>query len=357
MKSHREGGPLYAEPPDPWTIGAEDDWRERERTPRVPVSVAWCATGARQLVVWHRDGTGEVDTRAFRCKSWRCPRCRGHVGLIDYARCAQALAGGHRWLYCVLTLPAEARKRPIWERYRDAGKRWDQALRKRLQRRYGRIQYLQTWEQHRDGTPHLNVVLGGDALLDEVASLGAGAPRWNARARRAVAVPRWRKWWRSSAVACGFGRVTWVEQLWSPESGRAKPAEGLAAYMVKLAHNLGVEGAEQIQNPLDRKAGELTRADVKDQTPLSAPRGFRRLRASQGLLPPRWGPGELTGALRPSEEGSWDWPRVRRWQEQRESAISKAFDELERCAAQGLPLPDQVRKIVAREHRKQAAQT
>jgi hypothetical protein len=127
--------------------------------------------------------------------------------------------------------------------------------------------------------------------------------------------------------------------------------------MVKLAHNLGVEGAEQIQNPLDRKAGELTRADVKDQTPLSAPRGFRRLRASQGLLPPRWGPGELTGALRPSEEGSWDWPRVRRWQEQRESAISKAFDELERCAAQGLPLPDQVRKIVAREHRKQAAQT
>jgi hypothetical protein len=252
----------------------------------------------------------------------------------------------------VLTLPGHDRDISIWERYRRAGQRWDGALRKRLQRRYGRVLYLQTWEQHRDGTPHLNVVLGGDSLMEDVDGQGYSPPRWSKTKRRSVAAPRWRRWWREQAIACGFGKVTWAERLWSPSEGAERPADGLAAYLVKLAHSLDLVDGRR--NPLDASAGELTRSDAKEQTPIAAPKGFRRLRSSQRLLPPREAKGEYSGTIRPSDEATWTWKNVRKYQDTRALAVSKAFDALETLSAQGLPIPEQVSRIVLRERSKQA---
>jgi hypothetical protein len=42
---------------------------------------------------------------------------------------------------------------------------------------------------------------------------------------------------------------------------------------------------------------ELTGAGPKNQIPVNAPRHFRRLRASKGLLPPRKKNDHVTGAL------------------------------------------------------------
>jgi hypothetical protein len=57
-----------------------------------------------------------------------------------------------------------------------------------------------------------------------------------------------------------------------------REANAMAGYLVKLAR-------------------ELTGAAVKDQVPVNAPSHFRRLRASQGLLPPPYKNPEITGAL------------------------------------------------------------
>jgi hypothetical protein len=298
------------------------------------------------VVLWRRDGSGDVQTVPFRCKSWRCPSCRPHVALVDYARIAQGLAAHRRWIYVVLTLPAEARRSTIWRRYRRAGELWDGALRHRLRRRYGAIRYVQTWEAHADGTPHVNIVLGGDQLLEHVEELGDGPERRHPYLDRPVRVPRWRAWWLSQARECGFGKVGWVERLWSRDLDDRDPRDGLAAYMTKLAHGLGVAGGSAERG--DALAREISYAGPKDQTPAAAPRGFRRLRASRGVLPPRWGPGEWTGTVRPAEE-TWNWERVESWAERRSSAIAKAVDALCELSAKGLPIPVQVLRLALRD--------
>lgn len=65
-----------------------------------------------------------------------------------------------------------------------------------------------------------------------------------------------------AAPASGFGRRVWVEVVDS--------SEAMAAYLVKVAE-------------------EFSRSAFKvgDQRPLGAPRHFRRMRASRGLLPAR----------------------------------------------------------------------
>ena len=71
----------------------------------------------------------------------------------------------------------------------------------------------------------------------------------------------WRKWrqdLKKLAVKAGFGEVLWVEPV--------RDSEAMAGYMTKLSR-------------------ELTGASRKDQVPVNAPRHFRRLRASRGLLP------------------------------------------------------------------------
>lgn len=244
----------------------------------------------------------------------------------------------------VLTLPAEARRRSLWTRYTRAGELWRNSLRHRLARRYGRVEYVQTWEAHRDGTPHVNLVLGGEQLLADVDELGDGPERRHPYLDRPVRVPRWRSWWLSQAQECGFGRVGWVERLWTGDRGR-DARDGLAAYMVKLAHGLGVEGAERS----GELARELVYAGAKDQTPLSAPRNFRRLRTSQGLLPPRWRGGDWTGALRPAAEDGWTWARVSSHVAKQAGAIELARERLMGLADRGLPVPPEIARLAARE--------
>src|SRR5207248_2094607 len=119
----------------------------------------------------------------------------------------------------------------------------------------GPFAYVQTWEQHRTGAPHVNVLIGNEALSM------AALDDWKAVRRH---------WLKPNAVGCGFGPVLWVEPM--------RSAGAMAGYLVKLAR-------------------ELTGAEHKGQTPVDAPRNFRRLRASHGLLPPPYKDESLTGIL------------------------------------------------------------
>jgi hypothetical protein len=86
-------------------------------------------------------------------------------------------------------------------------------------------------------------------------------------------------------VRSHFGKISYCEAM--------KDGTRMAGYLTKLAK-------------------ELTGAGVKHQVPVNAPRHFRRIRASIGLLPPRYKDPEITGRLirgtsPPSPHSSRDW--------------------------------------------------
>jgi hypothetical protein len=211
------------------------------------------------------------------------------------------------------------------------------------------VEYIQTWEAHRDGTPHVNIVLGGEALLDHVDAMGDGPERRHPGLGRPVRVPRWRTWWLGQAQECGFGRIGWVERLWSRGDDGRDPRDGLASYMVKLAHGLGCCTGSTGSTGGDGAARELVYHGPKDQTPTAAPRGFRRLRSSRGLLPPRFRGGDWTGTIRRSDEPAWNWDDARTWIGRRRDAHQAAVDTLCKLASQGLPIPEQLLRLALRD--------
>lgn len=195
----------------------------------------------------------------------------------DYRRIETAATSRREWVYVVLTLDPRAHA-DRWAAFRVGGELWHKRLRRRLERDYGRLEYVQTWEQHRSGFPHVNVLLRSPELVARVRALGL--ERRTAKGphgERAALFPLWRRELARLAPECGFGIRVWAEFI-EPES-----AQGMAAYLAKHA-----------------LAGELTRSHMKhgDQRPTQAPRHFRRLRSSRGLLPPRsTSSGEWTGFL------------------------------------------------------------
>lgn len=215
------------------------------------------------LLVWKRgsEGFGPIKVVPYRCGSWRCRRCSWAVARDDFRRIERSVKSRGWWVYAVLTFDPGAWGSP-WEAYRGGGKLWDKGLRKSLERRYGKLAYLQTWERTQRGWPHLNILLSSESLEEHVKALperrrfssalchGTGREgHWTA----------WRRVLRPLAIAAGFGRIVWVEIV----DSRA----AVAAYMGKIAK-------------------ELSSARLKqgDQTPIGAPSHFRRIRASHGLL-------------------------------------------------------------------------
>jgi len=140
------------------------------------------------------------------------------------------------------------------ELFKITKKHWSR-LRQRFVHRFGPIQYIQTWEITQKGEPHCNVLISCQPLHAAVLDN-----------HREV---KW-KWLEPAVVKWGFGRICYLEAM--------KSHTRMAGYLTKLAK-------------------ELTGAGVKCQVPVSAPRHFRRLRASQGLLPPRYKDEESTGMI------------------------------------------------------------
>jgi hypothetical protein len=127
----------------------------------------------------------------------------------------------------------------------------------RLRRDVGSVAYVATVEAHRgaDGWPHLHAILVSEGLV--------------ARARESG----FKSWWKTRAVSAGYGYITSCEV--------ARDAQAVAGYVAALA---GGPLASEIA-----KTGQL---------PLQAPPHFRRVRSSQGFLPPaRVSAGGWTGTI------------------------------------------------------------
>jgi hypothetical protein len=213
-----------------------------------------CEQEAWHLEVWKHETPGDRRRIVFRCRSWRHEGpCREWKGAQDFARIQEAIAKRTDWTYCVFTFAQS--EWPSKTRLYRAGLGMWASLRKRLIRKWGKLAYIQTWEQHANGFPHVNVLIGCDAFY-------------------AAACDDWRvlrnDWLKSALVQCGFGYICWVEPM--------KDGDAMAGYLVKLAR-------------------ELTGAGHKNQTPTESPRHFRRIRASRGLLPPPHKDPDITGVL------------------------------------------------------------
>jgi hypothetical protein len=195
-------------------------------------------------------------------------------------------------------------------------------------------------------------VLRSDALLSEHDARNRARAVRGRRTQSVLTlpnVPAIRGEIRALAVRAGFGQVFWLEETWTPKEGEERPLAGLASYLVKLSRTLGVDGAPGRRGG-EKLAGELTRSALKpgDQTPISAPIGFRRIRASRGILPPRYrGNPAWTGALGASSDPAWTWGVARNVNEARELKVEGACRAIEELEGRGLPIPDAVRRVLA----------
>ncbi len=94
------------------------------------------------------------------------------------------------------------------------------------------------------------------------------------------------------AMKAGYGKVMWLEPIYD--------RGGIAGYMQKLSDVL-IGDKKREDDRYKKAAAELVGAAKKgfaqNQIPMEAPPHFRRLRASQGLLPPVKKDPEITGEL------------------------------------------------------------
>lgn len=198
----------------------------------------------------------------FRCRSWRCKGdCARWKGAQDFRRIQHAIRKRNDWTLLVLTYD-QRYMTSIWQCYRRGKHFWDK-LRKRIIREFGPIKYIQTWEKHRSGFPHVNVVIGN-------ADFHHFSTHWWKDLRD--------DWLVDHATRSGFGPVVL--------GGPLRDKNAMAGYMVKLAH-------------------ELAGSDTKDQRPVNAPRNFRRLRSSVRLLPPPFKDERITGVIHFCKPEEW----------------------------------------------------
>jgi len=214
-----------------------------------------CEQGLWHLRVWERGKKATTLRRIpYRCRSWRHDGpCRLWCGACDFQRVKYALESHSFWTYLVLTYPPNIRAHND-QLFKWGVRHWSM-LRHRIVREFDKIKYIQTWEVHKSGKPHVNVMISNQAF-------------YNAALRN----HRWAKkqWLEPNLVATGWGSVSWL----SPKDN----LEQMAVYLTKLAN-------------------ELTGVGPKMQVPINAPKHFRRIRASRNTLPKRLRNEKITGRL------------------------------------------------------------
>lgn len=218
-----------------------------------PKSVKACESNAWSRLVFPVGRPMEARAVRFRCRSWRCDRCRWGRNQDD-ARLIRSLItdnGGKRaWLFTVLTFRRTGRPGSRALAYRCMHNCFKKLM-KRLRRRFDpHLQYVLVVERHRSGWPHANVLFRSSEMVRA----------WKASARRL------RHDIREHAIAVGFG---YILRTIDP----IRDLDRCAGYVVKIA---------------DRSTRALATeaTGALSQMPIEAPPRFRRLRISRGLQRP-----------------------------------------------------------------------
>lgn len=217
-------------------------------------SIDACADDRWSILTWNREDGEKPVVRPFRCGSWRHEgACREHCLDVDFARISVAIKEHQHWTYCVLTFDPSQHDSRV-SAFKIGVTLWSK-LRKRIVYEFGNIKYIQTWEIHGTGWPHVNVLISNKTLWDNLCG-------------------NWRKWRKMvlnpMVIECGFGKRFYVQRM--------KHGGKMSSYLVKLGM-------------------ELAGYRKDSQIPVNAPRHFRRIRTSRKLLPPRTKNEKITGCL------------------------------------------------------------
>jgi len=246
------------------------------------------------LYFWRADGVGPLHRTKYQCQSWRCKHCQRHEAHVLFARGQQAFerlqAPTDSTLFAVLTFARNGERAPatINDAYREISDRWNKFV-KRLRRwvlwmgwEPLRNEWMQTVECHKNGWPHVNVILSHPQLADWlrgerhalglVSACGGCGLNECVSCRSARLLP---PHLRAMAEASGFGPQSTIEI--------ANNSDAALGYIVKLAAKH------------DQTLGEVAKLT---QLPTMAPGRFRRVRSGKKFLPPReTGDGTYTGTI------------------------------------------------------------
>jgi len=238
-----------------------------------PKYINACKQGAWSIVTWPVDLPEKARVRPFKCRSWRHEgECAKWRGAQDFKRIEGALKNNPGfWVYMVFTFD-----RTEWRNEFDAYKGllacWDK-FRKRFEREFGKFQYIVLCEKHGDGWPHINILIRNEKFAEKCAGDGWKSVR--------------KSWVKPHSIECGFGKISWVEPV--------RDETAMAGYCVKLM----------------KTVGEISKLN---QAPVNAPKNFRRLRSSRGLLPPPHKNPNITGWLEmePFEVVEHKWEMIKK---------------------------------------------
>ena len=262
----------------------------RKATPRTPAAplpryVQRCGCDA--LWTWERAHPAVLQRRPLLCGSWRHEgACARYSASVAFARIKEAVERPEfeptGWVFAVLTLDRDGyyggeRWLDTAQAYRALSKmsrNFLTALR-RLCKRRGWTSPKSNWvavvEAHRSGWPHVNLLFYAPEL-----ALDLEGERLNNLANGETP--------RASTLLDGELAACARNAGWGPQSTaeRARSRDALAGYFVKLAGDAG------------STSGELAKLT---QVPTQAAKGFRRLRAGVGFLPPKRKNEAYTGTL------------------------------------------------------------
>ena len=236
--------------------GVPDQPLKRSKTSlKQPLYIQACENKSWTLKLHKKSGEGKSWLVCYKCRSWRhageCARARGAV---DYVRIKNAITKlGDNWIYLVFTFD---RSKSLENSYKNIIDCWNK-FRCRFSRNFGKFSYIVLIEQHGDGYPHVNVLIKNDLFYESCRDENWKDLRKN--------------WLDKNVMESGFGWKYWVEPMRSKEA--------ISGYFVKL---------------IGQMSAEFTKPS---QIPISAPKGFRRLRASKGLLARAFKDYTLTGEL------------------------------------------------------------
>jgi hypothetical protein len=242
----------------------------------VPPSVEACARGAWALGLWAKpfgqEGAGPISYVRWRCLTRRHEGiCRKRYNRLLRDRIVRGLTKyrPEDCIFVVLTLMG--RHGSKFEAFRTINRKW-KVLRHRLERRFGKLAYCAVAEVHRDGFPHLNLLVVNESWATDLR-----IDEWQ-RGARVCAEERSPDWFQGFCVDAGFGMMATCE--------RAQDVNAVAGYIGKLASDVGVA-----------TPGTVAEVAKLSQVPEFAPPHFRSLWASRGFLGPKIKNEAVTGEM------------------------------------------------------------
>ncbi len=134
-----------------------------------------CSKGIVTGVIKGQNGVLKRFCSKLWCNKWSCITCRKKLvkklkkrmargGITEFVNKNGFRTSKYAFKFLTLTYAGgEKRKKPIPEIYKELQKRWHD-LRDNIKRKWGDYHYLRISEPHKDGIPHLHILIVGHAI-------------------------------------------------------------------------------------------------------------------------------------------------------------------------------------------------